>query len=98
MRTIHDLVANENLAKLISAKRYLDKAANFFDEVFDEEGAPCDVEPIQEGFFDSLSDCEKKLERLIGTVVYHDLFHHNVIYSEKKTEVTEYSTVKSSEQ
>jgi len=74
MRTVRDLVSNENLGKLIAAQRSFDKAAAMFNEVFNEEGAPCDVEPVQEEFFNSLADCEKKLERLIGTVVYHDLF------------------------
>jgi len=74
MRTVRDLVANENLAKLISAQRSLDKAAAMFDDVFDEEGAPCDVEEVQEGFYTAKGDMEKKIERMMGTVVYHDLF------------------------
>ena len=74
MRTVRDLVANVNLGKLITAQRNFDKASKLFDEVFNEEGSPCDVESVQEEFFNSLADCEKKLERLIGTVVYHDLF------------------------
>lgn len=75
MRTVRDLVENENLGKLITAKRSFDRASGLFDEVFSEEGAPCDIEPVQEEFFNSLADCEKKLERLIGTVVYNDLFN-----------------------
>lgn len=74
MSTVHDLLANENLAKLISAQRSMDKASAMFDEVFSEEGAPRDIEEVQEGFFDAKADMEKKIERMMGTVVYHALF------------------------
>lgn len=97
MRTVRDLVANENLGKLIAAQRSFDKAANMFNEVFNEEGAPCDVEPVQEEFFNSLADCEKKLERLIGTVVYHDLFPPNVEPAISKR-ATSYTYMQKSEQ
>lgn len=81
MRTVSQLVENENLGKLIKAQRSLDKASSLFDEVFDEEGAPNEVEEVQEGFFSAVADCEKKLERLIGAVVYHDLFRSEYVNS-----------------
>ena len=74
MRTVRNLIENENLAKLIQVQRSLEKASAIFDEVFRAEGAPDDTESVQEEFFNSLAGCEKMIERLIGTVVYHDLF------------------------
>lgn len=74
MRSVYQLTENVNLGKLIQAQRYLIKASALFDEVFAEEGAPNEYEAEQEGFYDSLAGCQKKIEHLIGAVVYHDLF------------------------
>lgn len=75
MSTVSKLMESENLGKLISAQRSLDKASALFDEVFDEEGAPNEREEVQEAFYDAKADCEKKIERMMGAVVYHELFY-----------------------
>ena len=73
-RYLYELQDCENLAKLVQAKRHLDKASGIFNDVFDEEGAPNDIEDVQERFFDAIADCEKMIERLVGASVYHYLF------------------------
>jgi len=71
---VRDLVDSVNLAKLIVAKRSLDKAVDNFDEVWEEEGAPCEVESEQEVLYDAVATIEKRIERLMGAVVFHELF------------------------
>ena len=74
MRTVRDLLASENLAKLIAAQRSLDRAAELFGEVFEEEGSTNDRAIVNDGFFYAIADCYKSIERLMGSVVYSELF------------------------
>lgn len=74
MRTVRDLLASEYLAKLIAAQRSLDKAAEMFGDVFDELGSPNDRDKVREQFFQAIGDCSMSIERLMGTVVFMELF------------------------
>lgn len=74
MSSILHLAENENLGKLVAAQRYLEKAANLFDQVFKDVGGDGEVEEVQEGFNDAIGVCELKIEHLVGKVVYLDLF------------------------
>lgn len=74
MRTVLDLAGNVDLAKLREAQRHLDKAASLFDEVFSNEGHADDTETVREPFHSALGDCGRMMERLVGSVVYNDIF------------------------
>lgn len=77
MSHVSDLLACENLGRLIKAKRSLEMAAELFSAVFQENGAPCEEESEHAAFYASLTDCGKHIERLMGAVVYYELFIKN---------------------
>lgn len=74
MKPVIRLNYNDNLWGLMEAKRHLDKASALFDRIFEEDGAPCDEKGVDEAFFGHITGAEKCLERLVGTVVYKNIF------------------------
>jgi len=79
MAHVSDLLASENLGRLIAAKRNIDNAALLYDTVFHEEGSPNEAETEQEAFYDAVCIIDKRLERLMGAVVFHELFDDDKI-------------------
>jgi hypothetical protein len=74
MKSVISLNNNENLWSLMEAQRCLDKATDIFDSIFEDQGSPCDEKCVSDIFFTHITGAEKCIERLVGTVVYNDIF------------------------
>ena len=74
MARVDDLLKSEGLGKLIKAQECLDQSLSLYDEVFEQDGAPAEVESEQEAVCNTIVSLSMHIAHLMGYVVHHALF------------------------